>query len=61
MQQMHVMLYYGDRLAQDNSNEYEIKTTAELVLNNIINYIADKIGDVTEGWQINFFVQQFAD
>ena len=60
MQQLQVFLYYGDRLVQDHSNEYEIKTTAELVLNNIINYCA-QIGDVNEGWTINFFTQQFAD
>lgn len=59
-QQMQVFLYYSDRLTNDHSNEYEIKTTAELVLNNIVNYCAE-IGDVTEGWTINFFTQQFAD
>lgn len=60
MQQMQVYLYYADRLVHDHSNEYEIKTTAELVLNNIINYCAE-LGDITEGWTINFFTQQFAD
>ena len=60
MQQMQVFLYYSDRLTNDHSNEYEIKTTAELVLNNIVNYCAE-IGDVNEGWTINFFTQQFAD
>lgn len=60
MQQIQVYLYYADRLAHDHSNEYEIKTTAELVLNNIINYCAE-LGDITEGWTINFFTQQFAD
>ena len=59
-QQMQVFLYYSDRLTNDHSNEYEIKTTAELVLNNIVNYCAE-IGDVNEGWTINFFTQQFAD
>ena len=60
MQQIQVFLYYADRLAHDHSNEYEIKTTAELVLNNIINYCAE-LGDITEGWTINFFTQHFAD
>ena len=60
MQQMQVYLYYADRLAHDHSNEYEIKTTAELVLNNVSNYCAE-LGDITEGWTINFFTQQFAD
>ena len=60
MQQMQVFLYYSDRLTNDHTNEYEIKTTAELVLNNIVNYCAE-IGDVNEGWTINFFTQQFAD
>lgn len=55
-----MFLYYADRLTNDHSNEYEIKTTAELVLNNIVNYCAE-IGDVNEGWTINFFTQQFAD
>lgn len=60
MQQIQVFLYYADRLTNDHTNEYEIKTTAELVLNNIVNYCAE-IGDVNEGWTINFFTQQFAD
>ena len=60
IQQMQVFLYYADRLTQDHSNEYEIKTTAELVLNNIVNYCA-QIRDVNEGWTITFFTQQFAD
>ena len=60
MQQIQVFLYYADRLTNDHSNEYEIKTTAELVLNNIVNYCAE-IGDVNEGWTINFFTQNFAD
>ena len=60
MQQIQVFLYYSDRLTNDHSNEYEIKTTAELVLNNIVNYCAE-IGDVNEGWTITFFTQQFAD
>ena len=60
MQQMQVYLYYADRLTHDHSNEYEIKTTAELVLNNVINYCAE-LGDITDGWTINFFTQQFAD
>ena len=60
MQQMQVFLYYADRLTNDHTNEYEIKTTAELVLNNIVNYCAE-IGDVNEGWTITFFTQQFAD
>lgn len=60
MQQMQVYLYYADRLAHDHSNEYEIKTTAELVLNNIINYCAE-LGDIAEGWTITFFTQRFAD
>jgi hypothetical protein len=60
MQQMQVYLYYADRLAHDHSNEYEIKTTAELVLNNIINYCAE-LGDIAEGWIITFFTQRFAD
>lgn len=55
-----IFLYYVDRLSEDKSNWMEIKTTAEQVLNSIINYAA-KIGDVNDGWTINFFEQQFAD
>lgn len=55
-----VYLYYVDRLTQDKSNVNEIKTTAEQVLNSIVNYAA-QIGDVNDGWTIHFFEQQFAD
>ena len=55
-----VYLYYIDRLVEDKSNWMEIKTTAEQVLNSIVNYAA-KIGDVDDGWTIIYFEQQFAD
>ena len=55
-----VYLYYIDRLTEDKSNWMEIKTTAEQVLNSIVNYAA-KIGDVDDGWTINYFEQQFSD
>ena len=55
-----VYLYYIDRLVEDKSNWMEVKTTAEQVLNSIVNYAAE-IGDVTDGWIINYFEQQFAD
>ena len=55
-----VYLYYIDRLTEDKSNWMEVKTTAEQVLNSIVNYAA-KIGDVDDGWTINYFEQQFAD
>ena len=55
-----VYLYYIDRLTEDKSNWIEVKTTAEQVLNSIVNYAA-KIGDVDDGWTINYFEQQFAD
>ena len=60
LQVMNIYLYYCDRLTQDNTNEYEIKSTAELVLTSIINYLS-KIGDVYDGYQINFFNQTFTD
>lgn len=60
LQVMNIYLYYCDRLTQDNTNEYEIKSTAELVLTSIINYLS-KIGDVYDGYQINFFNQSFTD
>ena len=55
-----VYLYYVDRLTEDKSNWMEVKTTAEQVLNSIVNYAAE-IGDVYDGWTINYFEQQFAD
>lgn len=60
MQVMDIYLYYADRLTQDGKNEYEIKSTSELVLSSIINYLGE-IGDVFDGYQVNFFNQQFAD
>lgn len=60
MQQMQIYIWYADRLAQDHSNEYEIRTTGEAVLTNIVNYLT-KIGDVIDGYTINFFSQKFAD
>lgn len=56
-----VYLYYTDRLTEDKSNVFEIWTTAEQVLNSIINYAANVLGDVIDGWVINYFEQQFAD
>ena len=55
-----VYLYYVDRLTEDKSNWMEVKTTAEQVLNSIVNYAAE-IGDVDDGWTINYFEQQFSD
>ena len=55
-----VYLYYVDRLVEDKSNWMEVKTTAEQVLNSIVNYAAE-IGDVDDGWTIKYFEQQFAD
>lgn len=56
-----VFVYYVDRLTEDKSNWKEIKTTADQVLNSIINYAAQYIGDVDDGWVVNYFEQQFAD
>ena len=55
-----VFVYYVDRLTEDKSNWKEIKTTADQVLNSIVNYAA-QIGDVDDGWVVNYFEQQFAD
>ena len=55
-----IYLYYVDRLKDDKSNWKEVKTIAEQALNSIINYAA-QIGDVNDGWVINYFEQQFAD
>ena len=52
-----IYLYYTDRLNNDNSNWKEIKTTAEQVLQSIINYAGNKLGDVLDGWVINYFEQ----
>lgn len=56
-----VYLYYVDRLTEDKKNWKEIKTTAEHVLNSIVNYALEYLGDVDDGWIINYFEQQFAD
>lgn len=55
-----IYLYYVDRLTEDKSNWKEVKTTAEQALNSIINYAA-QIGDVDDGWTVNYFEQQFSD
>lgn len=60
LQVMNIYLYYCDRLTHDEANEYEIKSTSELVLTSIINYLGE-LGDIYDGYQINFFKQQFAD
>lgn len=54
-------LYYVDRLTEDKSNWKEIKTTAEQVLNSIVNYAGEYLGDIDAGWTITYFEQQFAD
>lgn len=56
-----VYLYYVDRLTKSKSNWKEIKTTAEQVLISIINYAAENLGDIDDGYVINYFEQQFAD
>lgn len=56
-----IYIYYIDRLSEDKTNWKEIKTTAEQVLSSIINYASNMIGDVIDGWVINYFEQQFAD
>ena len=56
-----VYLYYIDRLTEDKSNWKEIKTTAEQALNSIVNYASRDLGDVVDGWVINYFEQQFSD
>ena len=56
-----IYIYYVDRLTEDKSNWKEIKTTADQVLNSIINYAAQYLGDVDDGWVVNYFEQQFAD
>lgn len=61
MSSYSIYLYYIDRLSEDKSNWKEIKTTAEQALNSIINYAADKLGDVDDGYIITYFEQQFAD
>ena len=57
----NVYLYYVDRLKEDKSNWKEIKTVGEQVLSSIINYAARDLGDVDDGWTINYFEQQFSD
>lgn len=52
-----IYLYYVDRLTEDKSNWIEIKTTAEYVLNSIVNYAAENLGDIDDGYVINYFEQ----
>lgn len=56
-----VYLYFVDRLNEDRNNWKEIKTTANYVLQSIVNYAINQIGDVTNSYSINYFEQQFAD
>lgn len=56
-----VYLYYVDRLTKSKSNWKEIKTVAEQALISIVNYAAENLGDIDDGYVINYFEQQFAD
>lgn len=56
-----VYLYYVDRLTKDKKNWREIKTMAEQALISIVNYAAENLGDIDDGYVINYFEQQFAD
>lgn len=57
-----VYLYCGDRLLQDNSNEYEVLTNTQRVLVNIISILdSDEKIDVVDEVQYVNFVQSFAD
>lgn len=56
-----IYLYYTDRLLEDKRNWMNIKDAAETVLESIINYAYQEIGDVDENYTISFFEQQFAD
>ena len=57
-----VYLYCGDRLLQDNSNEYEVLTNTQRVLVNIISILdSDEKIDVVDEVQYINFVQSFAD
>ena len=57
-----VYLYCGDRLLQDNSNEYEVLTNTQRVLVNIISILDSyETIDVVDEVQYVNFVQSFAD
>lgn len=56
-----VYLYYTDRLVEDKRNWAGVKEAAETVLQSIINYAAEALGDVEDNYTITYFEQQFAD
>lgn len=57
----NVILYYGDRLMQDNSNKNSIFDDAFNTLQTIINELTSVDGLDTEEYTIRFFEQKFAD
>ena len=50
-----VYLYYVDRLTKDKKNWREIKTMAEQALISIVNYASENLGDIDDGYVINYF------
>ena len=55
-----LILYYGDRLISDDSNEYEIYDDTNLVLTNLLNKL-EEVGDIQEPYTIELFKQKFSD
>lgn len=57
-----IILYYGDRMLQDGSNEYQIYTDAINTLQSIINVLNEfSLVDISIPVQYTPFQQQFAD
>lgn len=52
-------LMYIDRLREDHSNEMEVQSTGDFVLDNILRTLAEE-WDVSD-WTIQVFTQRFAD
>lgn len=52
-------LMYIDRLTEDHSNELEVQSTGDFVLDNILRTLADE-WEVSD-WTIQTFTQRFAD
>lgn len=58
----HLTLYYGDKLANDSSNVYQVQDTGFKVIRNVLRHMEDEYGlDGVEFLQIYPFWQRFAD
>lgn len=60
--ELHFTFYYGDKVANDSSDVYDIQTTGFNVIRNVISHLIDEFElDGWESLQIYPFTQKFAD